>query len=198
MANDSTAYQFLTPSGAPVPYDDALLDLLQPIVAGIGGYPDPTLVRPRWQPGDTPQLPGYATDWCAVGVTITRPDLNVYEGHVPGLTGPGTDSVQFTEQLDVVLSCYGPNSQSFANRLIAGFKLSQNRAYLQAISADVWYVTDPTVVPALLTGVWVRRVDFTVNMRRYVTLSYNVETVLGGAMGLNNEQYITPITPNVP
>lgn len=190
--SDSRAQDYLAPL-TPVADDDALLDLLQPIVTGITGI-DGTLVRPRWQPDDTPNLPEYSTDWVAVGIARTRPETFHTEQHVPD--GDGYDLFITSEEVDVLMSFYGPNSQGNARRINNGIRISQNRAGLQAMGMDTLYVADPVTLPALLTGKWVRRVDVSITMRRRLAIRYNVLNILSAdaGNGIDNEYYITPIT----
>ena len=192
---------FLVPLLAPIPYDDALLDLLQPIVVGIGGYSDPTLVRPGWQFPDTPNQPDYTVDWAALRIADIRSDTFSYEAHVP--TGNGYDVLETTEEIDLLLSCYGPHAQTFMKVLRDGFQLGQNRSYLKALNMDLLSCAAPRTLPALLHGQWLRRVDMTVTLRRYCSQQYGVNTLLDLTKpgtdvvisGLDNGQYITPITP---
>ena len=205
MTTSQTA-GFLTQISPPVPYDDDLLDLLQPILVGVLGSIDPTLVRPRWQPGDTPNLPDYTVNWVAFGISDTRHDTFVFEDHLD--QGDGVDRVEETEELDVLVSCYGPTAGGYAGLLRAGLTLGQNRTYLQALGIDLLSVGNPVTLPALLTGVWVRRVDLKVTLRRYVSRTYAVRTIVEipkpiinngvPAFGLDNEQYITPIIVDQP
>lgn len=194
MPNTSAAQGFLTPVGTQPAYDEALLLQLQPIIAGIAGFADPSLVRPRWQFPDVPILPEYPTDWCALGVSRTRSDTNVYEGHVDD--ADGFDSVQYTEEVDMLISCYGPNAMARTAQLRDGLKIAQNRYYLQQLGMDLLIIGEPVNIPALLTGQWVRRVDTTFTLRRYVNRSYQIFTVTGlSESTLDNEQYVTPIDP---
>lgn len=202
----SNAPGFLTQISPPVPYDDDLIDLLQPIVVGILDVVPPTFVRPRWQPGDTPNQPDYGVDWIALGISNTRHEAFAYEGHVA--EGEGFDNVERTEELDVLISCYGPHAGGNAGTLRDGFSLGQNRTSLHDLGADLLFVGNPTTLPALVTGVWVRRVDLTITLRRYTTRQYGVKTIVEiptpiinngvPAFGIDNEQYITPIIVDKP
>lgn len=195
---DSTSAGFLAPkAGSTVLDDDDLLDALQPIIAGVAGYTDGSLVRPRWQSKDVPNQPDYDINWIGFGIANTRSDTFHYEGHVD--SGAGYDVFEYTEELDVLISCYGPKSQSFARRLSDGLKIEQNRADLNAMNMSVMSVGSPVTLPALLHSTWVRRVDVTVTLRRYISRQYGIATVIEptkgpGQFGLNNEQYVTPIT----
>lgn len=200
---DSRAPGFLTPLGQVLD-DDELLDALQPIVVGIGGWPDPSLVRPSWQSPDMPNQPEYPENWCALRIARTRPDTYRFETHVAD--GQGYDVTEYSEELDLMLTCYGPRSQSFARTMRDGFQIAQNRQPLQALDMDTLFVGEPVTIPILQTNVWVRRVDVTVTLRRVVERKYGVLTILElpvpnvstDLMGLNNEKYITPIIVEAP
>lgn len=199
----SSAPGFLTEVSPPVPYDDDLIDALQPLVVGMLGNIEPTLVRPRWQSGDTPNIPAYTVNWVALGVSDVRHDTFPYERHVD--EGEGHDTVQETEELDVLVSCYGPLAGGNAARLRSALSLGQNRGYLQDLGADLISVGNQNTLPALTTGVWVRRVDFKITLRRYIKRDYAVRTIVEltpptidvdtgqPAFGIDNEQYVTPL-----
>lgn len=193
---DTTAPGYLLPDSPPVAYDDDLVDLLQPVVSGVTGVPG-DLVRPRWQPDDVPQQPPYGTTWIALGVRDTEHPGFAYEGHVDGPDG-GHDVLERSEEIEVLVSAYGPGSAGAVASLRDGLSIGQNRAALRAAGMDLVAVGKPVTVPALQTGKWVRRVDVPVMLRRYITRAYPVRTILevGLGSGLDNEQYLTPI--NVP
>lgn len=190
---DSRAPGFLTPIQSPVPDDDELLDLLQPIVAGIGGYPDSSLVRPGWQTPDVPNLPDFKIDWCALRIARTRPDTYRHESHVND--GDGYDLVEYSEEVDLMISCYGPKSQGFARVIRDGFQIAQNRSALQSLDIDTLFVSEPTTLPSLLMSVWVRRVDIVITLRRIIERKYGVLSIVlpPSGSGIDNEHYITPI-----
>lgn len=203
----SAAPGFLTPIGPAIPYDDELLDILQPIVAGISGM-DPTKVVPGWQYPDTPNMPDYSVNWIALRITRVRPDTFSYEAHVDDSDdgSAGYDVVESTEEFDLLVSCYGPNASRNTRTLRDGFQLSQNRWPLQQYKIDVLSVGEFAVLPALLTGQWQKRMDFTVTMRRYVSQQYGVLTVIGlpTTSGpdaspepgfIDNEHYVTKLSP---
>lgn len=176
--HDSSAPGFLAPTGAPVPYDDALDDALHDILAGIGGYTDPAMLRPRWQP-EPPNQPDFADDWLAFGVVRTDPDTFMWEGHDPaGDGGAGQDVAELSELVDVLMSFYGPRAQGFCEILRMGLQIEQNRAALNVLHMDVVAVGAPIIVPALLKNRWVRRVDATVTLRRRVQRTYAVRNLL--------------------
>ncbi|WP_217284496.1 phage neck terminator protein [Pseudomonas nitroreducens] len=93
MANTSASGGYLTPAGAPTPADEALEDILQPMVVGITGLPG-KMVRPRWQPGN-PKQPEPNVNWCAIGVMHTKQDANpAIEHDAPGTAPTSTSAIR--------------------------------------------------------------------------------------------------------
>ena len=200
--NDSASAGPLSPTGDPVPYDEDLVDALQPLFVGISGLPG-AMFRPRWQPDDVPNLPEAHDDWAALGVSRTRTDTFAYVAHVA--SGAGYDYLQRSEEIDLLLSFYGPRARANAERTRDGLSVAQNLAPLAAMNVGLVGVGDSVPLPALLHGKWQRRVDLTVTLRRCVERRYGVLTVVGlpdgGAgprMGIDNELYLTPIVVGNP
>jgi hypothetical protein len=96
---------------APVEGDD-LDDVLQAMIVGITGL-EADLVRPRWQPV-VPKQPEPGTDWCSIGVVSSTPDANAYVQHLSGISisQPAGDLSQRHEDLEVLVSFYGPNAKA--------------------------------------------------------------------------------------
>lgn len=193
--NTSDQSGYLTPVGTPVPYDDALIDLLQPVFVGLSGLTG-TAFRPRWQLNDVPNQPEQNENWAALGISRMRTDVFAYQGHVD--SGAGYNVLQRTEEIDVLLSFYGPLGKTYAEQTRDGLSIEQNRAALEVLKMGVVSVGDSVLLPALLNGRWQRRVDVTVTLRRCVERQYNILTVTelpdgthGPTSGLSNEQYIT-------
>lgn len=191
LGTDSTAAGYLLPQ-TDVADDDELLDLYQPIVQAISGLGDGSFVRPSWQSPDEPNEPPINTDWIALRVSHMRDDTFMTEIHVD-TDGLGYDLVEYTEDIDLILSCYGPHSQGYARVLKDGFRLEQNRAQLQAMNTDVLEASQPVTLPALVTGKWRRRVDVTINMRRRVSRKYNIRSIVQAVVTVNTEQFVDPV-----
>lgn len=188
MANDSTALGFLSPTVSPT-YGDALDDLLHDAINGITGVAN-DLIRPRWQP-EPPTQPPFTTDWVAFGIVRCPEDVFAYEAHDP--SGNGT-ILQRDEEPEVLISFYGPNSALLQKTFSSGISMAQNRDTLAAVGIKLIEVQEPYVLPSLLKEKWVRRVDITIRFRRRIGWTYNIQNLLqGGSVGLNNEQYTTPI-----
>lgn len=195
--NNSANPGFLTPvSGSPLD-DQDLLVFLQPAVAAIGGWEDTSLVRPGWQAPDAPLQPTFDVDWAGIRIARSRPDTFQYEEHVP--EGEGQNVFEYSEEFDLMVSCFGPRSQAYARRIRDGMRVAQNRSYFQALKMDVVVCGEPWTVPALQQGQWLRRVDVTITMRRVVEERFGVLTLLLPADGgIDNEHYVTPIIVEPP
>lgn len=193
MPNDSTSAGFVAPIAQDA-YDDPLDDLLHAAVAGIAGIAG-QFVRPRWQP-KPPNQPPFDTDWVAFGVMRSSVDAFAYEGH--DAADDGTSSVDRDELLYVLHSFYGPNSGGLCERFRDGLEIPQNRAVLSSHRIELVEVGEATRVPALLQETWVRRVDVTVTYRRRTSRRYQIRSLIGGELGLDNEHYLTPITVSNP
>ncbi|MBB4017380.1 hypothetical protein GGR16_002409 [Chelatococcus caeni] len=180
MANDSSTGGYLVPDGPPAPQplqDDALDDFFQGLIVGLTGLPGP-MVRPRWQPKPPKQPPADA-DWCAIGIVNVTPDDNAYVGHVPdGAGGEGVDQLQRHEVLDILASFYGPNRQHYAGMARDGLSIAQNREPL--FHADMGFVgVGPLIAaPEFANQQWIKRSDFTIQVRRQVTRVYPVRNLL--------------------
>lgn len=192
MSNDSSAAGYLTPSASD-PYDDALDDILSAAIVGITGI-DQSLVRPRWTP-EPGALPAFNVNWVAFGITRRPTDDYAYIGHNPAdNSGNGSSTVEMDEELQTLHSFYGPAASANCEQFRRGLQLEQNRATLRSNGVALTHVEEAVVVPALLQNIWVKRVDVNVIYRRRTATTYTILTVESGALGLNNEVYVTPIT----
>lgn len=174
MTNDSASGGFLAPTDTLAPDGDGLDDAIQALVAGVTGLTG-DMVRPRWQL-EPPQQPGRDTSWAAVGISEQTPDANPYEAHDP--TGNGTDHVQRHETLIVLVSFYGPQSQSLAGILRDGIFIGQNRETATALGLALVDVGSIMRVPELTNQKWLNRVDITITMRRQVNRTYLIRNLL--------------------
>jgi len=87
------------------------------------------------------------------------------------------DVVARHEELDVLVSCYGPAAARYAARIRDGLAVRQNRDLMLQRHMNLISVGDITRVPDLFNEQWYRRVDFTVKIRRLVVHSYPVLTL---------------------
>lgn len=174
--NDSSTGGYLAPI-APVPIEDSdLEDALQAMVVGITGL-DPTLVRPRWQP-DPPPTPDQSVNWCAIGITESKPDDNAALIHHPD--GDGYDELQRHEELSILASFYGPNASATAKRMRAGLWIEQNREAMQTAGMGLVDVSPIVYAPELLNEKWRHRVDLPITIRRIEVMTFPVLNILEG------------------
>lgn len=174
MANTSATGGYLAPAGTPTPADEALEDILQPMVAGITGLAG-KYVRPRWQPG-TPKQPEPTVNWCAIGVMQTRPDANPAIEHDG--TGDGEDHYQRHQDVILLATFYGPNAQGYAQILADGMYVPQNSEALRAQNMAFVEAGELIAAPELINQQWVRRYDLRIRLRRKIERTYPVLNIL--------------------
>jgi len=175
MGNTSATGGYLSPTVVSPPLEDADLDaLLQPVVIGITGLPG-NMVRPRWQPGN-PKQPEPSVNWCAIGVTVIKPDAGAYIEHVGA--GSGQDNMQRHEEIELACTFYGPLAGTYAAMLRDGLSIPQNLDLLQLQAVGLIDCTDARAIPELVNQQWVRRFDITARFRRQVKRSYGILNIL--------------------
>lgn len=175
MSTDSTVDGFLAPvAGGPAPLEDRALDrFLQQMVSQITGVPG-ELVRPRWQP-EPPNQPEIDVTWIALGVADRRGETFAAELHA----ADGTSSTTYRqEDLDILLSFYGPGAGGAFSLLREGLGLEQNRSYLTSSGFGMVGMSDARTAPALLNDRWQYRLDATLQLRRGVARRYPILNVL--------------------
>ena len=162
---------------APVVLEDvALWTFFQNLFVGICGNIPGNLFFQRWQP-EMENLPPVdpQTNWAALGVTTS--DISQYEfsGHVPAT--PSYDEYVAHEDLDVMVSFYGPLAATNAKILRDGIQLGQNREPLFLAGMGLINVGNIVTVPELIKQRWLKRVDFDVRIRRAVVRWYAVDDI---------------------
>ncbi len=191
MANDSTQAGFLVPTATSPPLEDAALDaVFQQMVVGLTGLPG-NLVRPRWQP-TVPQQPEPSVSWCAIGVTLSDPDVNPEMWH--NSAGDGSDTLLRNEVLTVLLSFYGPNAGANAAQARDGIFVSQNQAFLTSYSMGLLEVGKKRAVPELVNQQWVRRFDLDMTVKREIVRTYNVLNILSVEGTVDADTYTQPFS----
>ncbi len=176
MTNTTADEGYLAPTGTTYGADDALIDLVAAICAAITGL-DRNSVRPRFQLGAAPNMPGPTVNWMAIGVTMIR------EGNLRGMTehkgdGDGRDEVRTPEFLDCLASFYGPASQTFARLLRDGLKVSQNRDELWRAGLAFADCGPIITLGETINSSWYRRSDMTVGVSGVVLRNYPVLNLL--------------------
>lgn len=174
MANTSASGGYLTPAGTPTPADEALEDILQPMVVGITGLSG-KMVRPRWQPG-SPKQPEPNTNWCAIGVMHTKQDANPAIEHDG--TGDGADQYQRHQDVILLATFYGPNAQAYGQLLSDGMYVPQNGEVLRTLNMAFVEAGELIAAPDLINQQWVRRYDLRIRLRRKIERTYPVLNIL--------------------
>lgn len=193
MPNTSATGGYLAPTST-APLDDQALDrYFHDLFTGVLSI-DPTLVRPRWQM-DPPTMPGRNVDWLAQGVTERRDDT--VASQILSADGLST-TVSRNQELDNLVSCYGPNASSLQALLRDGLSLDQNREAMNQTGLVLVRVGPPRNASTLLNDQWVKRIDCVITFRRLISRTYAVESLLSGAATLTTDTGITEtiaITP---
>lgn len=181
MANTSATGGYVQPVSTDTPEEDLALDvILQGMVAGITGL-DGAMVRPRWQPVQ-PRVPEADVTWCAVGVTLIRPDDNAAITHDP--TGDGADNLVRHEDIELLATFYGPQAAMRAAMLRDGLQIAQNREALTASGIGFVTAGDVRAVPELVNQQWIRRQDLPITLRRIVRRTYPVLNILSAPVSI--------------
>lgn len=136
--------------------ENALHDLIAELTGIPGRY-----VRPRWQP-EPPRQPGPDVTWCAFGVTG---ETGAGTCIVPSRT-PGKWQLDDHDELDVLLTFYGPGARDAAARMESGLTLASNRKLLREANMALISTGQRTAVPELFGQKWLTRIDWTLRFRR--------------------------------
>ena len=177
---DSSKKGFLPLS--PIQGRMSVEDVLHDLFAGITGLA-PELVRPRWQPEppnqpeatnqpEPPSLPDATVNWCAFGI-MDRTPQNLPEIIHHGENG-GHDEIIDFEQLDVLVSFYGPNAEDLARATRTGLYVPQNRAILRPNNLAFVKAVAITYVPEVVQYNWLARADLALVFTHRTARTYAV------------------------
>jgi hypothetical protein len=192
MANTSSTGGYLIPSPSPAPApleDDALFDFFQEWFVGLTGI-DPTLVRPRWQ-REVPNPPDETVTWLAFGIKNRTPDTNAVELHYS--TPSSYNELRRHEQLEILVSVYGPNTDSLTGILRDGMQIAQNREVLTLNNFGFVSSGNPVPFPELIKNVWYRRTDMRIWVNRQIKRHYGIQDIASAHGTLNNDIYTEDI-----
>lgn len=172
MPNSSTGGYLLPTSTAPL--DDQALDhYFHDVFTAILGF-DATLIRPRWQT-DPANMPANGVNWIAQGITTRRDD------HVASqiLSADGlSTTVSRNQELDNLVSFYGPGASGVQAMLRDGLSLDQNREVMNQIGLVLVRVGDPRNASMQINERWVKRIDCIITFRRLISRVYSVQSLL--------------------
>jgi len=164
--------------------DDALDNVLHDLIAGVTGL-DGSLVRPMWQFTLAQQLE-QTGNWCAFGVMSSVPDANPVVEHLFGddITAPAGDRVIRHEELEVLVSFYGPGAKSNVGLLRDGLAVEQNRYAARAAGLYFVDMEPARNAPDFINQQWIRRWDTSLRFRRMVARVYGVNNIVAAEIDL--------------
>lgn len=182
MPNSSTGGYLLPTSATPL--DDSALDhYFHDVFTAILGF-DATLIRPRWQV-DPANMPANGVNWIAQGVTNRRDDD--VASQVLSVDGLST-TVSRNQELDNLVSFYGPGASGVEALLRDGLSLDQNREAMNLTGLVLVRVGEPRNASMLVNERWVKRIDCIVTFRRLISRVYSVQSLLSAQTTLITAQ----------
>lgn len=190
MPNTSATGGYLQPTSI-APMDDQALDhYFHDLFISVLGI-DPTLMRPRWQV-EPSNMPANGTNWVAQGVTTRRDDTvasQIFDG--------AQMIVNRNQELDNLMSFYGPGASAMQALLRDGLSLDQNREAINLIGLVLVKLGDPRNASLLVNERWQKRIDVVVTFRRLISRTYPVESLLSAAGTLETSTgFVDPIVVN--
>ena len=183
MSNTSATGGYLTPSNSSPPDDQDLDRIFHDLFAGVSGL-DPKLIRPRWsfEPANMPSL---GSSWIAQGIIDRREDPTVTQWFTEGI---GTTVVR-QQEIDNLLSFYGPGAAALESLVRDGLYLDQNREALGLLGIALVAVENPRNASMLINERWNKRIDVEITFRRVIKRIYPVLSL--------QSAYVTEHTDNV-
>jgi hypothetical protein len=184
---------FVLPEALPaILEDDVLVDVIQETVVGITGLL-PTLVRPSAQP-NPPLLPDFSVNWVALLINTSDADAFAFIRQVNE-----TDiELERDQEINLLASFYGPNSQRVCGIFKDGLQIEQNRFALGREGIKLVNTARERHLPSLVKEVYQQRYDLPVLLRRRIRRVYKSASINSAGIGLDNEHYITPIIVSPP
>ncbi len=183
---------------APLVMDDnQLIVFFQQLFVGIVGTIPGNEFYPRWQP-DVANLPEFGENFASLGIESGDPPLFSYQVHVPAVaateTSPGFPAYnvyQAHEELEILVSFYGPLAKANAAILRDGLQVSQNRESLLLAGMGVVGTGRIVTVPALVKTRWLRRYDLPVTIRREIVRWYPILDVASACIAIDVDGQFT-------
>lgn len=148
------------------------------------------LVRPAWQQNPSP-IPSIDIDWMAFGQTSRRTDYDAYQVE----KADGTSSTQIrNEEVDFLLTFYGPNCIGKASELRDATDITQNQEALYLAGMAIVNFSDITHAPELINERWFDRCDMTMTIRREIRREYRILNFAGANGVIQANREITTLT----
>lgn len=190
VPNSSTA-GFLG-SISNIPNDQALEDALNPTIAGITQLDKDTQIRPRFQE-DPPAVPDRNTNWVAFGIVRILSDTcaaTVQQSATSAL-------VIRNQEIEVLLSWYGPQAGNYAEVFRDGLQIDQNRDLLNANELGIISIGEARKAPEMFKQKYLNRWDMTLMLRRRTARQFSILTLAGFGITLHTDPVgETPIQIN--
>jgi hypothetical protein len=155
---------------------------LHDFLVGVSGLSN-TLVRPAFQK-DQPIAPSVNTTWLAFDQNTV-----ISSGYLDLQQNTNNATAYMTCLTSVRLVCYGPTSMDLAFNLKMNLMINQN--WEQLNSSGFYLVGSGDIVRAaeLVGDQWLDRHDLTFDLRFRLPKNYDIKTLLGADINLNNEFY---------
>lgn len=182
MATSSAQAGFLQSVFSAVPHDDVLENAITLTIAGVTGLDQNYAVRPRFQE-DPPANPDRSVDWVSFG--IQRILATSFASQLQ-LSATSVAVIRYQE-LELLLSWYGPHASSFAEMFRDGLQIDQNRDLLRASDIGLVGVSESTRAPELFKAKYLNRYDQTMTVRRRTQRSYAISVLTSAGIILNTD-----------
>lgn len=180
---------YLIPATGPMK-SGVLLSFFQAVIVGLTGI-DGALVRPAYQKLQ-PTRPDIDANWIAFRVSKSTPDFNA-SGSVTD-SDTGLTTVTKHGDLDLFISCYGPDALDTAEKIQVGLDLGQNREALAAAGVGVKDYSSITHIPENINERFYDRADMTVTFKRSADWVYGVLAFLSASYAITaDDAHSTPL-----
>lgn len=174
-----------------IPNDQLLEDVLNPTIAGITQLDGNTQIRPRFQE-DPPAVPDRSVNWVAFGINRVTSDTAAAIKQ----SATSAEVIRYQE-IEVLLSWYGPQAGNYAEVFRDGLQIGQNRDLLNQNDLGIISIGEARKAPELFKQKYLTRYDMTLMLRRRTARVYPILTLTGFGITLNTDPVgETPITIN--
>lgn len=188
MPNTSATGGFLQQTAGPLEGLD-LRRFIGTVLVGVSGLPA-EMVRPSWQQ-NPPPVPNIDTDWMAFGITARRADNDPYQAE----KDDGLRTIMSRhEELDILLTFYGPNCLQLAAEVRDGFELTQNTESLLLAGMAYIDLSDIVHAPELVNERFYDRADTTLTIRREVRREYRILNFVAAYGGIQANRDATTLS----
>ena len=193
MSNTSATGGILQPTNTSFPLNGvALDDFFYDYFTALLNFGDNRVIpKFQQQPGDMPDI---NTDWISHGIIDERDDTFSSETYIEGIGSV----INYNQELDVLISVYGPNRNQTSMLLRAGMYLAQNREMLKIQGGLVLVkINAPRNVSLVINQQIQGKVDFVITFRRVLSIIYPVDYLLSGEAGLYCDAEPNEIIENI-